>query len=225
MLSFRYRNETVKFTSLPNDHIARSWAYETFYEQRLLEKIKSMNITGTYVDVGSHHGNHTVFFAKFCTNKVISLEGNPFNFQFLVENVGQNQCNCTTLNKIVSDVSGQTLHMTYNLQNTGMSRVADLSIPDGSHIASNTTTTLDDELSNEGHIGLIKIDVENFEWNVLKGAKRTILKHAPVIVIELHNDNPHIEEIRAFLKKNGYSSDGKNYAHSPTFIFQKNGNK
>jgi predicted RNA methylase len=62
-----------------------------FYEIELLEKIKSLNLQGLYVDVGSHHGNHSIYFDKFCnSDKVISIEGNPFNFEYLKKNININ---------------------------------------------------------------------------------------------------------------------------------------
>lgn len=33
-----------------------------FYENRLLEKIKQMELDGTYIDCGANIGNHSVFF-------------------------------------------------------------------------------------------------------------------------------------------------------------------
>jgi hypothetical protein len=35
---------------------------------------------------------------------------------------------------------------------------------------------------------IIKIDVEGFEWEVLKGARPTLREHRPVLQIEVHGD-------------------------------------
>ena len=84
MYSFVYNNENVYFNYIENDHISNYWKNNTFYEIKLLEKIKSLNLNGVYVDVGSHHGNHSIYFEKFCNSeKVISIEGNSFNFNYL----------------------------------------------------------------------------------------------------------------------------------------------
>lgn len=48
---------------------------------------------------------------------------------------------------------------------------------------------LDDIRYQFSNIGVIKIDVEGFEYFVLLGAKETILKHKPVIIIEIWDFN------------------------------------
>lgn len=223
MYSFKYNNENVYFNYVLNDHISNSWKNNTFYEIKLLEKIKSLNLNGLYVDVGSHHGNHSIYFDKFCNSeKVISIEGNQYNFAYLKKNINQNKCNNTLFNIIVSDKEDQTLTMEYNMNNTGSSMVVNSKINtyDTNQIQiQNTTNTLDNLLKNEENIILIKLDIENYEYYALLGAQNIINKHRPVIVIELHKNNPYYNEIINFLDKNNYKTDGINYACSPTFIY------
>ena len=225
MYSFKYNNETVHFNYVKDDYIADSWKNGIFYENTLLEKIKSLNIDGVYVDVGSHHGNHSIFFDKFCnSNKVISIEGNPFNFNYLNMNVNENKCKNTLHKLIVSDKVGETLTMKYNTSNTGCSRVVDSVINNSNrdkNIVNNTTDTLDNLLKNEENITLIKLDIENYEYPALIGAQKIIEKHSPLIVIELHKTNPHYNEINTFLSKHNYKTDNISYARSPTFIYTK----
>ena len=69
---------------------------------------------------------------------------------------------------------------------------------------------LDITLKDLHKIGLIKIDVEGHEYEVLEGAEKTIKDNMPIILFEQHendfsdNSSPSIE----FLKKVGY----KNFA-------------
>ena len=67
---------------------------------------------------------------------------------------------------------------------------------------------LDDfgELKNTGkRITGIKMDVENFEYYVLRGAKKLLEKHMPVIYCELW-DNENRKKSLALLNKMGYSA-------------------
>lgn len=214
-----YNNEKVYFNYVLGDHISNSWKNNIFYETKLLEKIKSLNLNGLYVDVGAHHGNHSIYFEKFCNSeKVISIEGNPFNFNYLKMNITQNKCKNILFNIIVSDKENETLTIQYDMINTGSSMVVNSTDTNKNHI-NNTTTTLDNLLKNEENISLIKLDIENYEYYALLGAQNIINKHRPVIIIELHRNNPYYNEIINFLDKNNYKTDGINYAWSPTFIY------
>ena len=51
---------------------------------------------------------------------------------------------------------------------------------------------------------LLKVDVEGFEFEVLKGAKNFIKKYRPIILIEVWN-----EDTKKFLVENKYSPDGE----------------
>ena len=66
-------------------------------------------------------------------------------------------------------------------------------------------TTLDtfiEENFTENKIDLIKIDVEGFEYQVLIGAKDTLTKYNPIIIIESFNDK--FEKVNSLLNKYGY---------------------
>ena len=61
------------------------------------------------------------------------------------------------------------------------------------------------------NIGLIKIDVEGFEFNVLRGGWSTIINKKPVVIIEQNSIKLNDQEDNAalkFLLRNGYSIKG-----------------
>jgi FkbM family methyltransferase len=55
----------------------------------------------------------------------------------------------------------------------------------------------------EGVPSIIKIDVEGHELQALQGAKETIKKHMPMIMIEIHDFSPDME-VHTFLTEMGY---------------------
>ena len=60
-----------------------------------------------------------------------------------------------------------------------------------------------DSIQNKfNDVSVIKIDVEGYEYNVLKGAKNLITKHKPVIIIEIGVDN--IDRVHTLLNELGY---------------------
>jgi len=56
------------------------------------------------------------------------------------------------------------------------------------------------------NVDLIKIDVEKYEWYAIQGAKNTIEKYKPVLLIELHKTNPFYKEIFDYLGNLGYKN-------------------
>lgn len=74
-----------------------------------------------------------------------------------------------------------------------------------------TVIALDHQLPDLKNVDLIKIDVEGFELNVIKGAVNTIKKHLPILFIEINDpllkaNNTNPEEVLNFLQSNfGYT--------------------
>lgn len=61
-------------------------------------------------------------------------------------------------------------------------------------------------------VDFVKIDVEGWEYHVLKGGVSTILDHRPVIMIEIEKREPTREHTLKLLKKWGYTLEFKKNA-------------
>uniref|UniRef100_A0A6C0KCW9 Methyltransferase FkbM domain-containing protein n=1 Tax=viral metagenome TaxID=1070528 RepID=A0A6C0KCW9_9ZZZZ len=221
MKTFTYKAQQFRFEHVENDHTSKSWTNGTFYEAKLLEQILSLQLGGTYVDIGSHHGNHSVYFSKICPSQhVVSVEGNPFNFGYLKANIALNECKNNSLyQSIAHSVAGETLQMKYNPANTGESYVTDEKPIWGKEhkYTSNTTVTLDSILKNYENITLIKLDIDNHGYHALLGAIETIDKWRPIIVIQLHKSNPNYTEILALLEDKQYMRLRRQLRKQPDF--------
>lgn len=173
-------------------------------ESFLFEKVKkTLPDNFNYVDVGSNLGTTILKFYNASAN-IIGFEPIPHLFRSLQETIRENEFkNVTVINKAVGDEEG-FLKMT---------------LSDNSSIISNNhkdyncitvpATTLDAELQKKEKIHLIKIDVEGFEWQVLRGAKNTLKKYHPQLLIELHpvflkNYHVNINELLDYLENFGY---------------------
>jgi hypothetical protein len=53
-------------------------------------------------------------------------------------------------------------------------------------------------------IHAVKIDVENFEYHVLKGAEKTIRQHKPVIFCEIWDDDKRLQTLNHLVTDLGY---------------------
>lgn len=192
-LKFAYQGREYQFLS-PRDLIGR--AVETtgqFYSIDELEFILSIGIPpGRIVDCGAHIGNHTVFFAGVMGRKVIAFEPIPDSFDLLKQNIAANECagEVELVNMGLAEKPGEAL-MVFSPENTGASfveGVGNLHERAQAEFRAVELTPLDSMVGEEP-VALLKIDVENSELQLLLGAKETIKRHTPVIVVESLNIN------------------------------------
>ena len=215
--NINYNGDELSLTGLfETDHIFKHLnKVHNFYELKLLEKVKSLKLKGTYIDVGANIGNHTVFFSKFCdSDNVISIELDSKIFEVLNKNVEDLKLtNVTTLNIGVGEKYKLVKTSDIDKTNVGMTKI----VGENGDVV---VDTLDSLLSDINDITLIKLDVEGYEKNVLLGAKELIKKHSPIIIAELR-DGKEFDEFELLAKELGYYTDKINYASTPTYFWYK----
>jgi FkbM family methyltransferase len=140
-----------------------------------------------FVDIGSAHGNHTLFFAKFCEpSHVISVE--PVSADHQVENLRLNgvQGKVTLHRCALSDVPGK---------GAMVPREQHISLVCGSHTLKQgdevKVMTLDMLMDGVKHVNLAKIDVEGHELAVLRGGEEFIARQRPALFLEVLSRGHH----------------------------------
>jgi FkbM family methyltransferase len=215
------------------DHIAHHINIKGIYEKEhleaafsFLEKYSKLRKGETAVDIGANIGNHSLFFSKYF-KKVISIEPDLNNFELLEIN-SRLKNNIECLNIGISDQNYRAKFKKDKL-NRGASKL------DKSGDCSIELRTLD-SLNMVENIGLVKIDVEGHELEVIKGARQTLISKHPVLLFELNAkqlSKDYIDEFIHLLKGMGYlnfySCDDKQqntHIFNRTFfrIFLENGN-
>lgn len=171
----------------------------SFYERDVLEEISRLPMQeGNFCDVGANIGNHTLYFACVMNRDVIAFEPLSQCYDQLAHNVALNHCeDQVKLHNLALGAESGVGRMVTTPGNLGASQF----IRD--EAGEVRLATLDDTLDATATIALIKIDVEGYELEVLKGAKATISKHKPVLVIEAR-DVPSFVECQVFLRRTGY---------------------
>ena len=142
--------------------------------------IKSLD-NKDFLDCGAHIGDSALMFTRnYYPNKIYSFEPILDNYNFLLENIKLNN-----LKKVIPIKKGLgEKSCTVRIHSLGpSSRVSE----DGN--ANIEIITIDEFVSEtNSSVGLIKIHVEGYELEVLKGAKRTIKELKPVLLIGIcHN--------------------------------------
>ena len=184
-----------------------------FQELKLLERIRSMKLGGTYVDVGANVGNHTLYFANFCqAERVVAIEAHPEIFECLQFNIHQND-SPTPVRKMNLAAWDRKESLWMDLPvpgNSGRSQIVGLG-PFGRRARLRTVgVPLDDELAPYGDITVVKIDVEDAEMYVLRGARVILASQRPVVVTEAH-DSHFLKQHKSILGSLGYKLDKETY--------------
>jgi len=171
------------------------------------------------LDIGANFGIMTVSLAKKAVNgQVYSFEPIPENVKALKRLTKHYKLNNVTVFECaVGNAPGElkmVLPVINNVKIHGLSHVVDENNPHDGEFFTVPVKRLDDipELKEAKAIGAIKMDVENFEFEALTGAKELLLKHKPLILCEIWN-NEKREATLNFLKNEiGYNIkvfDGK----------------
>lgn len=171
----------------------------------------------TIIDIGMNIGMNTIEYATFA-EKVIGFEPVPTTYQIACDNIALNlqhqdptkgwwndgsgwasllpTADITTANVALGPTAG-TVEM-HIKKNDGHNRVSNdgYSTPTGKAVKVNTgyqrvsvpQHTLDSY--NYENVDIIKIDVEGYELEVLKGADQTIAKNRPIVQVECVETQP-----------------------------------
>tara|TARA_B100000029_G_C17531164_1_gene943296 strand:- start:102 stop:1046 length:945 start_codon:yes stop_codon:yes gene_type:complete len=156
--------------------------------------IKSVLKPGdTCIDVGAYIGSYTLFMANLVgpTGEVFSFEPNKETITILNNNIALNGYeNVRLYNHAVGELSGNEKF--YKIDKSS-GATANSSLVRNEKISGDlkdfvieenvNVITLDDLVENQ-KIKLIKIDVEGYELNVLRGAKEIISTYRPIIIME-----------------------------------------
>lgn len=218
-----------KIYSASDDHIANEIFYKQSYEDEEFLLVKKLTQRSHYfIDVGANTGIFSIFAATANKDlKVLSYEPHPSNYQRLLKNIQIN-----SLSSIIAFPNAVGQHeevIQFTLPASGgLSTTASVN----ESFASNFSKilyqkidvkqiTLDDALQpyTISPCDLLKVDVEYYELEVLKGAQMTLSTKRPLLLIEiLHyeslveqfpdmkgkiNQN-HATEIQNFLFSLGY---------------------
>lgn len=128
------------------------------------------------LDIGAHVGIASVHFSQYF-KEVIAFEPNKSSYDCLIKNTDDLPITC--LNKALSNKHG-FVKLEVNPSNTG--NTVPVLLDQVDLFDSVQSSPLDSYQFPEP--SLIKIDVEGFEPLVIEGARETLIKHKPVIIIE-----------------------------------------
>lgn len=158
----------------------------------------------TSVDAGANKGVYTYFLSRY-SRHVYAYEPNPKIFALLARSVKGR--NVTARPSALSDVTGEAMLVVPRRKAGYSNQLASLRPDKFTGEAMRipvATRRLDDE--DVGDPGFVKIDVEGFETNVLEGARATLARSRPTLLVEIeevHTGRP-VEDTLGAVQAMGY---------------------
>jgi FkbM family methyltransferase len=192
--------------------IIKNGSWETGLDAMIKKYLKK---EGTFVDIGANIGYHSLFVASYLssTGKVLSFEPiQSLGDQFKKSIAKNNFTNVTVFDVALGDHEA-TVAMHLRKENMGESSIGayeGLGLNDSSSTQMVEVKTLDGVLGQTS-VDVIKIDVEGYELEALKGAVNILTNSHPVIFMEFSPmfyefDRPgKSDELREYLESLGYS--------------------
>lgn len=186
----------------------RRWRYARKSERPSIAFLQSLDLQGqTLIDVGANWGVYTWIMSE-CAGpggQVFSFEPQPelnTHLRGLKDAFGLE--NVTITGEGLSS-SPATLELQRPKVGSGE---AGVNLPAGTfdEVIKVPVTTLDSFLSENSHgaVGFIKADVQGHEFDVFKGAEKTISQHKPVLLFELFDYEADRGDIFGLLSDLGY---------------------
>jgi len=181
-----------------------------------------LGLTGaTVYDVGAFHGLMTLFFSSRA-GRVVCFEPNTENRKRLNENLKLNGVNNVEVRSVGVGSRRETRRMVGSPLMRGIASVDEKTVEEFSRVWAKpeieeiSIVTLDEEIARASVSSMpapdfIKIDVEGWELEVLRGASNTLEFYKPALFLEMHGETirekkKKVTEIVSFLFEHNYRS-------------------
>ena len=175
--------------------------HKRFFEASILAYVKEnyLHPSMVYLDCGANIGNHTIFFSLIAkAQKVYAFEGLKDTYTILEKNIQLNHLeHVEAYNYVLGAHEGYAEVASYHEENIGGT-----SFSETSESTSKIKMIKIDDFNIKEKVDFIKMDVEGFEKNVLKGMEQLLKKDRPILMIEIFNEN--YAEVSALLNSYGY---------------------
>lgn len=164
-----------------------------------LEVFNLLRADSVVVDIGANIGTVALRAAKICSKgHVYAFEPDPHHVKSLKTNQQLNNfSNITIIPKALGSEPSQALLFELEQRNAGMNRILPAENANRYKSSPIKVATLDDEMEqiDPSRIDLIKMDVEGYEFHVLAGAKKTIARYKPILIIEVIETNLQMHQL------------------------------
>lgn len=179
--------------------VERTLYYTGTYEMGTLSLLDQfLPEGGTFLDVGANIGLMSLYAANIVgeQGKVIAFEPNKETRAIAMHNVEINEFDGRI--QLIAKGAGSKNEQKELFENWAINRGAASLISTPESVVSQTVeiTSVDEEIGGR-HIDVMKVDVEGYELEALKGAKSLLSrKHPPILIVECTQETEHASYTR-----------------------------
>lgn len=182
---------------LPKNYYEPIAYYYGYYlnEFKNQERIRKGNI----LDGGAYIGDTSVFFSKITTGKVFSWEPIDKNVNYIKETIRLNKANNI---EVVNKALGSKREMGIVSTNNESNLSTLMPYTNREYIEEKIIIqTIDDFVKERDEtIDVIKLHVEGAEYNSVIGAKKTLERYRPILMIHIHHNPRDFFEIKPLIE-------------------------
>lgn len=210
----------LKIWIYPKNEICRSLYVRGIYDPNMAVLVNTfLPKDGVLLDIGSNMGYYSMLAAKRLDENglIIAVEPSSRDYKRMVANIKENalESKIKTMMVAVGDRLGNKTIQIASEERNGLNTLgAEFSYKGIEKISTEMAivTTIDTIVSSEGlsRVDVIKMDIEGSEVRALEGAKDTIAKYHPVLLIGVNSDalvksKRSIRDLENILKEMNYS--------------------
>lgn len=198
--------EKFKF---PDDIVLKE--KEIFYNEgglKFLPDFVKKNLAGKlFIDGGAFCGDTALVLNEFNPKQIVCYEPNKYNYEILNKVIEiNNLSNVSTVLAALGETKGSQELSVYNNDKLDLGSSLLNNDSFDKHLKADSYVvdieTIDD-ISNPDNleVGLIKLDVEGFELEVIRGALKTIKKDKPVLILSIYHHPKDFFGIKPLLEE------------------------
>lgn len=141
------------------------------------------------LDIGANIGCTSLLFSQRA-RRVVAFEPSPSTFRYLKRNIDAANAGNVELHNLALGAESGVSSLTFAPSNRAGGFVSNQTTASAGHVTESITIERLDDIADRFRIDavdFVKIDVEGFELDVLKGGRDTINRFEPVVALELNH--------------------------------------
>jgi FkbM family methyltransferase len=174
-----------------------TWGYHYGLKQ-LPSKVKEYITGKDFLDIGAFIGDSALMFLQYQPKRIFAYEPVSDTYQDLIKTIEQE--GNPKIQAIKKGIGDKETSMEIFVQGSCSTILNNIISANGILSTEKIEITTIDEECKDRKVGLIKMDIEGFEYFAIKGGLETIKRDKPVLLISIYHTGKDFFEIPPMIK-------------------------